>query len=219
LDLLEAEARAEIEDRRQNLDGQCEGAQKTALEAVRQTRPLLIHAERSLAERTAQALGRVSKVGTKRCSDAPKLVDRLGRGAGETNYVVYWAPPPPPDERVRYVGISRALDRRCSGHPEDRRNALTTLNLPPLTHGTARDVEEALIARFGTARDVLANPGTPQNIAAGGGQLTNQIHSISRLNPAYCPRLLAGQTILSFNDYGAYARAYFTRGTPCPGVR
>jgi hypothetical protein len=219
LDGLEAEALAEIQNRKQNLDGKCEGAQKTGLTAVGRTRPLLIDADRSLAERTAQLIGRRAKVGTKQCTEARELVKQLGPGSGRPNYVVYWAPPPPLDEDVEYVGVSRALDSRCSSHPEERSNNLETLNLPPLTHENAHDVEEALIARFGTARDRIANHGTPPIIATRGGQLANQIHSISNLRPLYCARLLLGQMILSLNGYAAYARAYFTGGMICPGVR
>ena len=152
-------------------------------------------------------------IGTKNCDEAKDLVDSLGRGRGQHNHVIYWAPPPPLDSDVDYVGRSRDLKQRCEKHPEERSRSMTTLNLPPLSYYEARNVEEALIAYFGI-RDEEANPGTGKDA----GQLSNNRHEISRDLPDYCWRLLQGQEILKVNTYVRYAHAYYTRGRRCPGV-
>jgi len=65
---------------------------------------------------------------------------------------------------------------------------------------------------------------SPQLLTADGsftdqGQLRNKIHAIRPVrNPAYCPRLLAGQSLLLVTGYGPYAGAFFTRRTKCLGV-
>jgi|GEM_PF-6947401 len=152
-----------------------------------------------------------TRVGNVRCTAARALVDSLGRGAGKPNHVVYWLIPPP--GRVEYVGRSRALDSRCSGHTPYRRQNLMTLNLPPLTYSEARSVEEALIAHFG-----LDNRSDMHRITGANGQLRNTRHEIDPLKADYCEHLLLGQYILTLNQYAAYAAAYFTKGTVCPGV-
>ena len=94
-------------------------------------------------------------VGTNRCEDAGELADRLPQGSGRQNYVGYWAPPAPPEEVVRYVGISRSLESRCRSHSEPYRSGnLATMQLPPLELNEARSVEEALIAHFGIVNEL-----------------------------------------------------------------
>lgn len=167
-----------------------------------------------VAFKAAEELRRHGRpIGQQTCDDAAGLVDFLGRGSGRRNHVVYWAPPAPPENLPgRYIGRSRAMDQRCVGHPVERANAMTTLNLLPLNLDEARNVEEALIAHWGTTLE------TPNDPGQGLGQLANVRHEIDRLRPDYGARLLAGQAILDVSGYGPYAGAFYTRGVVCPGV-
>jgi hypothetical protein len=50
---------------------------------------------RRVAEKEAREPARYEQpVGTNDCDDAEDLVNRLGRGSGKRNHVVYWSPPP-----------------------------------------------------------------------------------------------------------------------------
>jgi hypothetical protein len=89
---------------------------------------------------------------------------------------------------------------------------MTTLNLPPLAHQEARNVEEALIAHFGPDGEGHNN----NRLLT--GQLDNKRHEIDPKRVAYCERLLVGQFVLDFHAYGSYAAAYFTKNTDCPGI-
>ncbi|HET6509893.1 MAG TPA: hypothetical protein VFG42_24080 [Baekduia sp.] len=120
--------------------------------------------------------------------------------------------PAPPPEDVKYVGISRAFDERCSKHPVERRPSIRRLNLPPLVFQEARSVEEALIAHFGTTGEL------PNNRFGSRGQLDNIVHSIDPDRPSYCVRLVLGQMMLLENGYGSYAAAHYTRSKVCAGV-
>ena len=151
-----------------------------------------------------------SKVGRNRCEDAGELGDRLPQGSGRQNYVVYWALPAPPEEVVRYVGISRSLESRCRSHSEPYRSEnLATLQLPPLELNEARSVEEALIAHFGIVNELATfEPRV--------GQLMNLRHEFDARAPGYCSQLELGRSILRSNGYAAYAIARFTKETHCP---
>lgn len=149
----------------------------------------------------------------RRCEDAKQLWERLAPGPGRRNHVVYWAPPPPRDADVEYIGRSRNFPDRCKNHTREVvKNRGQTLRLPPLTYTESRQVEEALIAHFGLAS------GDAHNVTREPGQLTNLRHEISRDRPDYCAHLLRGQFILYRSGYKPYAAAYFTKGTSCPGV-
>jgi hypothetical protein len=169
--------------------------------------------QRQVASATADAFDQQpERVRAVPCDDAKELVDSLGRGAGLNNHVVYWAPPPPLDTDVRYIGRSRALDARCSAHDDSISSNLMTLHLPPLNLLAARGVEEALIAHFGYVTETKnGDPGTA-------GQLLNKRHEIAPEAKAYCGMLLVGQFLLLHHGYGRYAAAHFTRGKQCPGV-
>lgn len=148
----------------------------------------------------------------RRCEDAKQLWERLTPGPGRRNYVVYWAPPPPLDTNVDYVGRSRNFPDRCRSHTRGIvKGRGQTLRLPALTYTESRQVEEALIAHFGTRADRSNGTGGP-------GQLSNLRHEISRDRPDYCGHLLRGQFILYRSGYKPYAAAYFTKGISCPGV-
>jgi len=118
---------------------------------------------------------------------------------------------------VEYVGISRALDSRCSSHPATRRGSLETLNPPPLYRSQATSVEEAPIGHFGSAFELPTDPAQARLGLL--GQLQNTIQAISSLRPDYCARLLLGQTILDLNGYGRDTVAFFTRGRHCLALR
>jgi len=159
---------------------------------------------------------RDSPLQPRRCEDSKYLWERLQPGPGRRNYVVYWAPPPPLDVDVRYVGRSRSFPDRCSGHhkPEVPPRA-QTLRLPPLTYTESKQVEEALIAHFGINdqdRDDF------HNTTGKRGQLDNGRHEIDRNRPDYCAHLLRGQYVLYRSGYQHYAAAYYTKGISCPGV-
>jgi len=195
------------------LDEDCSAPANTALGVIARTAPALDNALRHLVSLGASAVvARGPAVGQHNCEDARDLVRGLGPGKKRPNYVVYWSAPPPPDAAVLYVGISRALDRRCSSHPVGRRRSLQTLSLPPLYHAEATSVEEALISHFGLGFEQSVPPGRL-------GQLQNRIHAISSLRPSYCIRLLVGQAILARFDYGRYAVAYFMRNARCITLR
>jgi len=147
------------------------------------------------------------------CKRARALVDRLGRGPGRRNYVVYWSPPP---QGVEYVGISRALDRRCGAHPDDISDHLQTLSLPRLTRAQAHGVEEVLISHFGPFGELATVTGDPEAFTL--AQLRNQIHSVSPVRQDYCQWLGFGQALLRFYFYSPYTKAIFTRGRRCPGI-
>jgi len=159
-------------------------------------------AARLLTAHNGRRVGRIT------CRDAVRLGPRLPAGTNGW-YVVYWSPPPPPDQIVRYVGISQNLVRRCRDHPKQRSKGLETLNLPPLRRQQARQVEEALISHFGPAPELASAGGTR-------GQLQNMRHEIDPDNAGYCQDLLNGQWILIVNSYTRYSVALFTRGKKCP---
>ena len=196
----------------------CKPYYETALHVIDRTVPALdaaagtlhdleVLARRKYAREKAEEINRKrTKTGTVRCREA---VD--GDGPGKANFYVYWSPPAPPPEAVRYVGISRALKTRCRKHIERIRDHLFTLRLPFLRYVEARGVEEALIAHFGPAKET-SNSGKAK------GQLFNDKHSTDPSRDVYCERLLLGQFILLTNGYGRYAAAYFTRGKDCPGT-
>jgi hypothetical protein len=150
------------------------------------------------------------------CAHARALVDRLGRGPGRRNNVVYWSPPAP--RRVRYVGISRALDSRCRAHPDDISADLETLSLPPMTRAQAHSVEEVLIAHFGIRSETPTPTAVPTIAGSQFGQLLNRRHSLAPSRPDYCQRLGFGQALLRFYLYRAYATVYYTQGRHCLGI-
>lgn len=173
--------------------------------------------QRRRANKQAAEVSRNKKYGEDGCRESDSIAKRFGGpGRGRSNYVVYWSPPPPLDEDVDYIGISRALPSRCATYrrkPATRARAgnLRTLRLPHMRIQEAREVEEALIAHFGPN-------GASRNGGGDAGQLSNLRHEISPDRPEYCIRLLRGQFVLKRNGYGRYAAALYTRTKRCPGV-
>jgi hypothetical protein len=90
-------------------------------------------------------------------------------------------------ENVKYVGITNNFERRAAEHLASARKLVIDPIMKVSSRADARAVEQALIHKYGLAKD--------------GGRLLNLINSISPLKQTYQQQLLRGYELLNSIGY------------------